>query len=178
MSWTVVAAEKGGSFTDLNFRTALITWIAFAVTYLVLSKLAWPRLAATIEARELRIAEGLRHAEEAEARAQQLMTQQQQVLDEARKEAQQILAAARSVAEQEASAVLRSAQKALADERRAAKAEIARERTEAMEDLKRTAAELTLLTAGKLLKRAIDDEYHRRLAQELVDDAAVTAMAA
>lgn len=178
MNWGVLAAEEGGSFTDLNFKTALVTWIAFAVTYLLLSKLAWPRLAATIEGRELRIAEGLRHAEEAEARAHELMAQQEQVLDEARKEAQQLLAAARSAAEQEANAVLRSAQEELAEERSAAKAEIARERAEAMEGLKRAAAELTVLTAGKLLKRPIDDEHHRRLAREIVDDAAAAAIAA
>src|ERR1051325_604540 len=41
-------------------------WIAFLTTFFILSKVAWPGLAAKMEARELRIAEGLRKAEEAE----------------------------------------------------------------------------------------------------------------
>ena len=176
--WAALAAEDRGDFTDINVDTALWTLIAFGLTYLILSKLAWPALVSTLEERELRIAAGLRRAEEAEALARQLMEEGTRILDEARKEAQQLLAAARAAAEQEGDALLRSAQERLAEERRAARADIARERAEAVEDLKRVAAELTVLTAGKLLKRPVDDEHHLRLAREIVDDAAVAAMAA
>src|SRR5581483_1871053 len=114
---TVLAAEPGGDFTDINLATVVWTWVAFGITFLVLSTVAWPALAAKIEEREQRIAEGLRKAEEAEGRARLLMDEQMRILDAARKEAQGVLAVARVAAEQEATALVQSAQAAIAEER-------------------------------------------------------------
>ncbi|MEW6472574.1 MAG: F0F1 ATP synthase subunit B [Actinomycetota bacterium] len=175
MRWFVLAAESGesgGTFTDINFATALWTWVAFVVAYLVLSRLAWPRLAASLEERELRIAEGLRKADEAEARARQLMEQRQRLLDESRKEAQQLLASARAEAEQRARAVLLAAQQELAEERKRAKQEVALERARATEELKQAAVDLTLLTASRILQRNLHDDLHQRVARDIVDEVA------
>jgi len=168
----VVTAEgTGGSFTDLNPRTAIVTWVAFGITFLVLSLTAWPRLATTLEARELRIAEGIRKAEEAEERARMLAEQQTRLLDEARREAHQLLAAARAEGEQQANALLQSAQAAMADERRQHRQEVAREQAAALQELKQAAVELTLLTAAHLMKRDLAGEEARRAAQQAVEDA-------
>src|SRR6185295_5258928 len=104
LGWVLVlateAGEKGGgSFTDLKPVTAIWAWVAFLTTFFILSKVAWPGLAAKMEARELRIAEGLRKAEEAEARARELAEKQEQVLAEARQEAQKFLGESRAAAE-------------------------------------------------------------------------------
>src|SRR5437879_13575979 len=94
MHWALVLAaeswDKGGSFTDLKLSTAIWAWVAFLTTFAILSKVAWPGLAAKMEARELRIAEGLRKAEEAEQRARELTEKQEQLLAEARQEAQKL----------------------------------------------------------------------------------------
>lgn len=172
MGWAVLAADGGPDFTDINLATAIWTWVAFVVTYVVLSKVAWPRLVATIEARELRIAEGLERAAEAEARAEELRALTHEVLDEARKEAHQMLTAARAAAEHEANAVLRAGQAELAEQRKRAKEGIRQERSAALEELKVAATELALLTAGRLLKRDLSREENRRLADELVGDVA------
>src|SRR5438874_7654624 len=97
MQWALVlAAEAGGksqgSFTDLKVSTAIWAWISFLTTLAILSKVAWPGLAAKMEARELRIAEGLQKAEEAEQRARGIATQQEQLLAEARQESQKLIA--------------------------------------------------------------------------------------
>jgi len=166
---TVLAAEPGGDFTDINLATVVWTWVAFGITFLVLSTVAWPALAAKIEEREQRIAEGLRKAEEAEGRARLLMDEQMRILDAARKEAQGVLAVARVAAEQEATALVQSAQAAIAEERKRRKEEVAFERAKAVEELKQTAVDLTLLTSARLLGRGLDDEDHRRLAREMVE---------
>jgi F-type H+-transporting ATPase subunit b len=177
MYWAILAAETtetggGGSFTDLKIATAIWAWVAFLVTFAILSKVAWPGLAAKMEARELRIAEGLKAAEEAEARAREIADRQEQLLAEARQEAQKLLADARAASENVKNDLLRQAQEEIAAERDRAKKEINLERAKAIEELKLATVELTLEASARLLKRELRDEDHRRLAQEVVEEVA------
>src|SRR5439155_9747789 len=143
MHWVFLAAAEAakegekGSFTDLKPATAIWAWVAFLVTFAILSKVAWPGLAAKMEARELRIAEGLRKAEEAEARARELTEKQEQVLAEARQEAQKFLADARASADHVKNDLLLAAQEEIGIERERAKKEINLERGRAIDELKR-----------------------------------------
>jgi F-type H+-transporting ATPase subunit b len=168
MGLTLIAAE--GGLTDVSGYTILWAWVAFGVTFLALKKIAWPMLAAKMEEREVRIAEGLRKAEEAEKRAQELMTKQEQILEEARKEAQKFVADARVAADNARNDALASAQKEIEAQRERAKKEIGLERAHAVEELKRAAVELTLEASARLLKRDMRDEDHRRLAREVIDE--------
>jgi F-type H+-transporting ATPase subunit b len=176
MGWALVLAAEaekgGGSFTDLNFTTAVWAWVAFLTAFFILSKVAWPGLAAKMEARELRIAEGLRKAEEAEERARELAAKQEQVLNEARAEAQKLLAEARAAAENVKNDLMRQAQEEIGAERERAKKEINLERAKAVDELKQVTVELTLEASARLLKRELRDEDHRRLAREVVEEVA------
>jgi F-type H+-transporting ATPase subunit b len=176
MGWTLLlaaeAAEKEPSFTDLDFTTAFWAWIAFGVTFFILKKVAWPSLVAKMEERELRIAEGLKKAEEAEARARELTEKQEQIFEEARKEAQKFLAESRAAAENAKNDLLSAAQEEIAAQRERAKKEIDLERAKAVDELKRATVELTLEASARLLKREIQDEDHRRLAREVVEEVA------
>jgi len=171
MSWTLLAAE--GGFTDVNqWPTILWALVAFGVTLYALKKIAWPMLQAKMEEREIRIAEGLKKAEEAEQRARELMEKQEQILDEARKEAQKLLADSRAAGENTKNDLLAAAQKEMAEQRERAKKEIGLERAKAVEELKRATVELTLDAAARILKREMRDEDHRRLAREVIDEVA------
>ena len=177
MGWVLVLAAEaseggGGSFTDLKLTTAIWAWIAFLTTFFILSKIAWPGLAAKMEARELRIAEGLRKAEEAEERARELTAKQEEVLAEARAESQKLLAEARAAAEHVKGDLLRQAQEEIGAERERAKKEIGLERAKAIAELRQVTVDLTLEASSRLLKRELRDEDHRRLAQEVVEEVA------
>jgi F-type H+-transporting ATPase subunit b len=175
MGWALLLAEevqKEGKFTDLKPATAIWAWIAFLVTFAILSKVAWPGLAAKMEARELRIAEGLKAAQEAESRAEEIAEKQEQLLAEARQEAQKLLADARAAAENVKGDLLRQAQEEIAAERDRAKKEIGLERNKAIEELKQVTIDLTLEASARLLQRELRDEDHRRLAREVVEEVA------
>jgi len=176
MGWVLLATEAtekgGGSFTDLKPATAIWAWVAFLVTFAILSKVAWPGLAAKMEARELRIAEGLKAAEAAEARARELMEKQEQVLAEARQEGQKLLAEARAAAENVKNDLMRAAQEEIGAERERAKKEIGLERASAIAELRQVTVDLTLEASSRLLKRELRDEDHRRLAREVVEEVA------
>ena len=172
MSGTLLAAAKGG-FTDLNLATIIWAWVSFGVTFFILSKVAWPMLARKMEERELRIAEGLKKAEEAEARARELAAKQEQIFEEARIQAQKFLAESRAMAENIKSEMINAAQQEIAELRERAKKEIALEQAKAVEDLKRATVELTLEATARLLKREVRDEDHVRLAREVVEEVAL-----
>ena len=175
MDWVLLAteaSEEGGSFTDLEPATIVWTWVAFLVTFFILKKVAWPALVSTMEEREVRIAEGLKKAEEAEARARELVEKQEQILEEARREAQKFLAESRASAENIKNDMVSAAQQEIAEQRERAKREIGLERAKAVEELKRATVELTLEASARLLKREMRDEDHRRLAREVVDEVA------
>jgi F-type H+-transporting ATPase subunit b len=176
-TWLLLLATEaeGGkepTFTDLKPITAVWVWAAFIVTFLILSKVAWPGLAKKLEERELRIAEGLQKAEEAEQRARELAEKQEQVLAEARVEAQKLLADARAAADNVKNDLLRQAQEEIGAERERAKKEINLERAKAIDELKQVTVDLTLEASARLLKRELRDEDHRRLAREVVEEVA------
>jgi F-type H+-transporting ATPase subunit b len=173
----LLATEAGGegkepTFTDLKPITAVWVWVAFIVTFLILSKVAWPGLAKKLEERELRIAEGLRKAEEAEERARELAEKQEQVLAEARAEAQKLLADARAAADNVKNDLMRQAQEEIVAEKDRAKKEIGLERAKAIDELKQVTVDLTLEASARLLRRELRDEDHRRLAREVVEEVA------
>ena len=172
MSGTLLAAASGG-FTDLNLATMIWAWVSFGVTFFILSKVAWPMLARKMEERELRIAEGLKKAEEAEARARELAAKQEEIFEEARIQAQKFLAESRAMAENIKSEMIAAAQQEIVELRERAKKEIALEQAKAVEDLKRATVELTLEASARLLKRELRDEDHLRLAREVVEEVAL-----
>src|SRR5690349_4156208 len=123
----VELAAKGG-FTDINLGTVIWAWVSFGVTFFILSKVAWPMLARKMEERELRIADGLRKAEEAEARARELAARQEQILEEARIQAQKFLAESRAMAENVKNDMIADVQQEIAGLRDRARKEIELER--------------------------------------------------
>ena len=157
------------SVTKLRLGTLLWTWGVFLVTLFLLSKIAWPMLIKKMEEREVTISEGLKKAEEAEARARELAERQEHILEEARKEAQQLLAESRQAAENQRNQLIDSAQGEISAERERAKHEIDMERARAVDELRSTTVDLTLEAASRVLGRVIEGEDHKRLARETVD---------
>lgn len=160
------------SVTAFHPATLLWTWGVFLVTLVLLSKIAWPMLMKKMEEREVRIADGLKKAEEAEARARELAERQEQILEEARSEAQRLLGEARAAAENTRNELLAAAQGEITAERDRAKREIGLERQAAVEELKRATVQLTLDASARLLQRELRDEDHRRLAEQVVEEVA------
>ena len=167
---TVLVVASGGGLEDVSFPTAAWTLTAFFVTLWALSKVAWPMLAAKMEERETRIREGLDKAAEAEKRARELLEKQEEILQQSRDEAQKLLAESRAAAEALKNDALVSAQEEIGSERDRAKKEIALERAKALDELKAATIDLTLEAAGRLLERELNDDDHRRLAAEVIQE--------
>src|SRR3954469_11898329 len=100
---TVVAAEKSGGGNFLvtpNVGLMIWTLLAFGLTFYVLYKLAFPRIAEALDKRQRAIEESIDTAERTKTEAEQLLAEYRERLAEARQQADEIVARARRAGEQ------------------------------------------------------------------------------
>ena len=146
-----------------------LVWLAisFAILYVLMAKLALPRIAEVLEQRQERIASDLDRAQALRDQAEKVLAEYEAALAEARSEAQAILA--ESSASFAAVAERRNAEvgELLARQTEEATARIAEAKTQAMGEVRTVAAELATAAAHKL----IGDEIPQNEAADAVADA-------
>ena len=125
-----------------------------------------------MEEREIRIAEGLQKAEEAEERARELAEKQEQLLERGAPGGAEAPRRRPGRGREREERPHAAAQEEIGAERERAKKEIGLERAKAVDELKQVTVELTLEASARLLKRELRDEDHRRLAREVVEEVA------
>ncbi|RPI62245.1 MAG: hypothetical protein EHM48_04395, partial [Planctomycetaceae bacterium] len=94
-------ASEGGGSSSFDFGTvgqAVVVVIIFLILLAVLGRWAWKPLVGQLEQREKSIEETIRHAQERQTQAEELLAQYKTRLDNANKEAQDILAKTRQEA--------------------------------------------------------------------------------
>ncbi len=144
------------------------TLLSFAITFFVLRKWAFGPIQQTIEQRRQRIRESLEEAERARDEARNLLREHRELRAQARGEAEQILAEARRVGESLRDRVRDEAesdrQRRLEETRR----QIEAETTRALEQIRGEVAELALVAAEKVTRRALGDDDQRRLIEDAI----------
>ncbi len=141
-----------------DFAPQLI-WLAisFIVLYLLMSRVALPRIAEVLEDRQSRMADDLDRADQLKANAEQVIADYEAALADARGQALAMLA--ETAAEAHAAAERRNAEisERLAGEAAAAAARIAEAKDAAMAEVKTVATELARAAAEKLIGDAVPD---------------------
>src|SRR5918997_5963524 len=102
---TVFAAEaggdEGGSFlVSPNVGLMIWTLVVFGISFLLLRKLAFPRIAEALDRRQRAIEESIESAERTKTEADRLLAEYRERLAEARNQADEIVARARKTGEQ------------------------------------------------------------------------------
>lgn len=154
-----------GGLLDVN-GTLIAEAIAFLLMVLILARWVYPRVIQIATAREERIAAGLRAAQEAEQRLQQVQEEVRKTLDEARGQAREILNRANSDASVEAQGVLQQAREQAEAQIERARAEIGSERDRAIQDLRSEVSTLVIAATSKLVGETLDAPKHERLIDE------------
>jgi F-type H+-transporting ATPase subunit b len=136
-----------------------IFWLAviFVVLYLLMARLALPRLGAMIAQRKARIEADLERAQQMKAEADAVMTAYQRTLAEARAQAQATVAEAVERFNAAAAEHQRKAGEKLAAETAAAEGRIAEAKAQALANLRTVAIDVARATARKLTGVDIDD---------------------
>jgi F-type H+-transporting ATPase subunit b len=141
--------------------------ICFIALYLVMSRIALPRISAVLEEREFRINESLRKAEALRHDADVAVAAYERLMSQARTKAQEQLRVAREQSAREASERHAELSLRLADDLAAADARIAAARNEAVAGIRDVAVEV----AGLAVERLIGEKVSSRSLQATVDQA-------
>jgi F-type H+-transporting ATPase subunit b len=174
----VIAAEDSGNFlVSPNLGLMIWTLIAFGLTFLVLRRAAYPRIAEALEKRRKMIEESIDAAERTRQEADELLAEYRERLKEAREQAEGIVARARKAAdrhEEESKAKAKREHEELMEHTRR---EIEQETRRALDEIRKEVANLTVVATEKVTRMSLDDEEHKRLIDEALSEVDFSALA-
>ena len=152
--------------------TVIVELIAFLAMLAILSRYVYPVLVQVSEERRRAIAQQLKEADDARAKAEQHLKDAEEKLNEARKTAESLIEAAAKSSEQ-----LRQEmrQKAEDESRRAVEAarkEIEAERDQAVRSVRSEVASLVVAATEKVIGETLDDDKHRQLIDRAIREVA------
>jgi F-type H+-transporting ATPase subunit b len=154
----------------LSPNTGLMFWtlLIFIVLLVILSRFAFKPLTAAVEARERKLDEAIKAAQDDRQAAAALLADQQRAVETARADAQRLLAEARTTGEKLRAEMLEQTKHQQHELLARARAEIDTERKRAIADLRREAVELALAGASKVIERNLDDQTNRKLVESFL----------
>jgi F-type H+-transporting ATPase subunit b len=156
----------------IQVTPGLMIWtvVCFLITLWVLKRYAFGPIQKTIDERRQRIRQAIGEADKAREEARGLLEEHRKLIGRAKSDAEEILAEARKVAEANERRMREETeadrQRRLEETRRQIEAETRR----ALEQIRAEVADLSLLAATKVTRKALDDEDHRRLIEEAVGE--------
>jgi F-type H+-transporting ATPase subunit b len=170
LSETGVLAAGGNFLVTPELGLMLWTLLAFGVTLVLLRKLAFPRIQTALEKRARAVAESIDAAERTRKEADQILNEYRERLREAREQADEIVARARKAADKTQDEARVEAKETreemLADARR----DIEQETRRAIGQIRREVADLTVLATEKVARKTLNDEDHKRLIDEALQE--------
>ena len=162
--------DEGGSFLVSPTSGAMIwTLIVFVLAWVILAKVAFPKIGEALDKRQAAINESIEAAERDRKEAEQLAAENRQNLLEARTHAEDILTRARKSADA-AEAKAREDAKTKGEEILAqARKDIEAETRRAISEIRSEVADLTIQATAKVTGKTLDGDDQRRLIEEALD---------
>ena len=173
------AEEDSGDNPLLKASPGLMIWtlVIFGITLFILKRYVFGPVGQAIEKRRAEIAKSLEEAERSRDEATALLEDYRTRLTEARKEADSLREQGRKEGERQGQEILAQAhaqrERVLAD----AEAQISAEARSAATGLRDQVATLALMAAEKVSRRSLSDDDHRRLIEEAIEEADLSAVA-
>jgi F-type H+-transporting ATPase subunit b len=168
---TIAADDSGGSFlVSPNVGLMIWTLLVIGISYWVLAKVAFPRIAEALDRRQKAIEDSIDAAEHTRAEAEKILSEYRERLAEARGQADEIVSRARKTgeaAEQEIVADARAKREELMEQTRR---DIEAETRRAIQEIRAEVADLTVLATEKVARKALTDEDQKRLVEEALSE--------
>ena len=174
-----LAAESGGGNFLVTPGLGLMLWtlIAFGITYYVLSKLAFPRIAEALDKRRRAIDESIDSAARTKKEADELLVEYRARLKEAREQADDIVSRSRRAADAMQDESKAEAKRYRDELMESTRRDIETETQRSLDQIRKEVANLTVLATEKVMRKSLDDEDHRRLIEEALSEADFSALA-
>lgn len=155
---------------SFNFWTFLFQAVNVAVVLGLLYFILWKPLAQSFAEREGAIGGDLRKAASAREQAEEILSNYQHKISEAHQEAQAILEKTNKLAETTRAEIVAQAREEAGRVMEQARMEIDREKRAALADIRRQAADLVVITAGKVMARALTPDDQEHLVKEALSE--------
>ena len=174
-----LAAEGGSGNFLVTPSVGLMIWtlLAFGISYLILRKAAFPRIADALDKRRRAIEESIDHAERTKHEADSLLEEYRARLREAREQADDIVVRARRAAEKVQEDTKVEAKQAREEMMEQTRRDIEQETRRALDQIRREVADLTVMATEKVARKTLDDDDHRRLIEEALGEFDFSALA-
>jgi F-type H+-transporting ATPase subunit b len=156
----------------IKVTPGLMIWtiVCFLIVLFVLKRYAFGPIQKLIDERRERIRQALDEADHARAEARKLLEEHRKLIGQAKNEAEEILAEARHTSEAMARRMKEETeadrQRRLEDTKRQIEAETRR----ALEEIRAEVADLTVIAAEKVTRKALTGDDQRRLIAEAVGE--------
>jgi len=154
----------------INARDFIWHTINFIVLIVLLSRFLYRPIVGMLEERTRRIQESLEAAERARADVAQADREREELLASTRREIQEMMATAQQVSERIQSEARSTAQQEAQRIVETARQEAEAERAQAMAELRREVASLAVAAAERVISRSLDDQAHRQLVEQFLDE--------
>jgi F-type H+-transporting ATPase subunit b len=169
---TFTAADSGSGNFLVSPNVGLMIWtlIAFCIALWLLQRLAFPRIGEALDKRRKAIEESIEAAERTRIEADALLDEYRARLREAREQAEDIVTRARKAADRLQEEQLVQAKESREELMERTRRDIEAETRRALEEIRTEVANLTVLATEKLARKSLDDDDHRRLVEEALNE--------
>jgi F-type H+-transporting ATPase subunit b len=169
----VIAASQSSSGSFLvSPNVGLMIWalLVFGVSFWLLAKLAFPRIAEALEKRQRAIEESIDHAERTRREAERLLAEYRERLAEARAQADEIVTRARRTGEAAEAEIVAEGRTKREEMMEQTRREIEAETRRAIQQIRVEVADLTILATEKVTRKTLDADDQRRLVEEALSE--------
>jgi len=174
----VLAAGGSGNFLvtpEVGLR--IWTLLAFGISYLILRREAFPRIAEALDKRRKAIDESVESAMQTKREADKLLEEYRARLREAREQADDIVVRSRRAAEAHQEEAKADAKRQREELMEATRRDIESETRRALDEIRKEVANLTVIATEKVTRKSLDDDDHRRLIEEALREVDFSALA-
>lgn len=156
-------------FIGVNFWTALFVLLNTLTIYFVARKFLFNPVMNIITSRQQEIDNLYADAEQDKETAQNLRTEYEQKLMEAKADGEKIVRDAMARGQAREEEILRQANQEADAIRQKAEADIAQEKKKALNDAKNEISDIAMTIAGKVVGRSLDENDQARLVDEFIE---------
>jgi F-type H+-transporting ATPase subunit b len=174
----ITPAASGGSFL-ISPNVGLMVWtlLLFALSMVILAKLAFPRITQALDKRQHAIEESIDEADRIRREADDLLAEYRERLTEARQQADEIIARARKAAETHERDIEAEAKERREKLMEQARRDIEVETRRAIQEIRREVADLTVMATEKVTRKVLSEEDQQRLVEEALSEIDFSALA-
>jgi F-type H+-transporting ATPase subunit b len=163
--------EEGGSFlVTPDVGLMLWTLLVFGISFWILGKFAFPRIAEALDKRQRAIEESIETAEKIRKDADEILAEYRERLAEARGQADEIVARARKTGEAAESEIVAAARTKREEMMEQTRRDIEAETRRAIQEIRAEVADLTVMATEKVTRKTLTDEDHKRLVEDALSE--------